>query len=206
LSAFLQLLGYKPTHFDPYVLVHKTHEIIIVIYVDDITIFGSSPFRHTLKGSLLNKFDLSDLGSLNWLLEIQIEWGQKSVTLFQQVYIDQLLVTFGMDTCNLVILPLNPNQKLVKAEEGIDHADVSLYQQIIGSIMSVVIGTRPNLAFMISALSQFTSKPTKFHMGALKQVLHYLKGTRNLKLTYNKQLDPYLARYVAADYAGDQYD
>jgi len=141
LTAFLIPLGYKPTNFDPCVLVHKTHEIIIAIYVDGITIFGSSPFRHTLKGSLQNEFDLSDLGSLNWLLGIQIEWGQKSVTLSQQAYIDQLLVKFGMDTCNPVILPLNPNQRLVKAEEGNDLADVSLYQQIIRSIMYLVIGT-----------------------------------------------------------------
>ena len=168
MTAFLLPLGYKPTNFDHCVLVHKSHEIIIAIYVDDITIFGSSPFRHTLKGSLQNEFDLSDLGSLNWLLGIQIEWGQKSVTLSQQAYIDQLLVKFGMDTCNPVILPLNPNQKLVKAEEGNDLADVSLYQQIIGSIMYLVIGTRPDLAFTISALSQFASKPTKSHMGALK--------------------------------------
>jgi len=57
-----------------------------------------------------------------------------------------------MDTCNPVILPLNPNQKLVKAEEGNNLADVSLYQQIIGSIMYLVIGTRPDLAFTITVM------------------------------------------------------
>jgi hypothetical protein len=139
-----------------------------------------------LKEALKKEFNLSELGPLNWVLGIQIEWHQNSVTLSQQAYVDQLLVKFGMDTCNPVLLPLNPNQKLVKAEEGADLADVSLYQQIIGSLMYLVIGTRPDLAFTVSALSQFASKPTKTHMGALKQVLRYLKGTRSLKLTYRR--------------------
>ena len=84
LTGFLIPLGYKPTHFDPCVLVHITHQIIIA---DDITIFGASPFRHILKELLKKEFDLTDLGSLNWLLGIQIEWGQKPVTLSQQAYI-----------------------------------------------------------------------------------------------------------------------
>jgi hypothetical protein len=185
--------------------------------VDDLTIFGASPVRHTLKEALKKEFELTDLGCLNWLLGIRIEWLQNSVTLSQQAYIDQLLSKYGMDTCNPVSLPLNTNQKLVKAEDGIDLADVSLYQQIIGSLMYLVIGTRADLAFTVSALSQFASKPTVTHMGALKQVLRYVKGTRDLKLTYNKHHfgaphfaghsdAPHLAGYSDADYAGDRSD
>jgi hypothetical protein len=186
LTGFLIPLGYRPMNFDPCVMIHSSLQIIIAIYVDDISIFGADPGRNELKEALKKEFNLSELGPLNWLLGIQIEWHQNSVTLSQQAYVDQLLVKFGMDTCNPVLLPLNPNQKLVKAEEGADLADVSLYQQIIGSLMYLVIGTRPDLAFTVSALSQFASKPTKTHMGALKQVLRYLKGTRSLKLTYRR--------------------
>jgi len=69
--------------------------------------------------------------------------------------------------------------------------------------MYLVTGIRPNL---ISALSQFASQPTKTHMGALKQVLHYLKSTRSLKLTYNQKAGIDLAGYSDADYAGDRSD
>jgi hypothetical protein len=217
LTGFLIPIGYIPCNFDPCVLIHITHQIFIAIYVDDLTIFGASPVRHTLKEALKKEFELTDLGCLNWLLGIRIEWLQNSVTLSQQAYIDQLLSKYGMDTCNPVSLPLNTNQKLVKAEDGIDLADVSLYQQIIGSLMYLVIGTRADLAFTVSALSQFASKPTVTHMGALKQVLRYVKGTRDLKLTYNKHHfgaphfaghsdAPHLAGYSDADYAGDRSD
>jgi len=58
--------------------------------------------REYLKKSLKGEFKLSDLGSLNWLLGIEVQWqgDNSSVTLSQQAYIDQLLVRFGMDSCN----------------------------------------------------------------------------------------------------------
>ena len=77
--------------------------------------------------------------------------------------------------------------------------------------MYLVIGTRPDLAFTVLALSQFASKPTKALMGALKQALRYLIGTRNLKLTHSRPTTlgiaaPYLAGFADADYAGDRSD
>jgi len=96
-----------------------------------------------------------------------------------------------MNACNPISLPLDPNKfkYLLQAQDGDNLADVSQYQQIIGPLMYLVISTRPDLAFTVSALSQFSSKPTTQHMGILKQVLRYLKGTRNLTLTYKKPLN-----------------
>ena len=172
LTGFLIPLGFVTANFDPCVLIHKDYLLIIAIYVDDITIAGlggSGSNRESLKKSLKSEFDLSDLGPLSWLLGIQVEWHDNSATLSQKAYIDQLLVRFGMNTCNPISLPLDPNKskQLLKAQDGDILADVSQYQQIIGSLMYLVIGTRPDLAFTVSALSQFSSKPTTQHMAVL---------------------------------------
>jgi len=113
-----------------------------------------------------------------------------------------------MDACNPVSLPLRPNTKLLKAQDTDDLTDASRYQQIIGSLMYLVTGTRPDLAYTVSALSQFSSKPTTQHMGVLKQVLRYLKGTRDLKLTYTKSPSNKvnLAGFSDADFGGDRND
>ena len=55
---------------------------------------------------------------------------------------------------------------------------------MIGSLMYTVTGTRPDLAFTVTRLSQFLTQPTKYHIGAAKHVLRYLKGTRDLKLLF----------------------
>jgi len=208
LTGFLIPLGYVTAHFDPCILIHLEHKVIIAIYVDDITITEPNiTQRENLKKSLKGEFKLSDLGSLNWLLGIEVQWqdDNSSVTLSQQAYIDQLLVRFGMDSCNPVHLPLNPDIKLFKAQDGGDLAEVSRYQQIIGSLMYLVIGTRPDLTYTVSALSQFSSKPTTQHMGILKQVLRYLKGTKNLTLIYRKS-EVTLSGYSDSDYGGDRND
>jgi len=72
--------------------------------------------------------------------------------------------------------------------------------------MYLVIGTRPDLAYTVSALSQFSSQPTAQHMGILKQVLQYLKSTRNLTLTYKNlhASDVTLSGYSDFDYGGDR--
>jgi len=59
-----------------------------------------------------------------------------------------------MTSCNPVTLPLDPNSKLRKFQDGDNIADATLYQQIIGSLMYLVIGTRPDLAFTVSLLTQ----------------------------------------------------
>ena len=58
---------------------------------------------------------------------------------------------------------------------------------MVGSLMYTVIGTRPNIAFTVTHLSQFLTKLTKKHFGTIKDVFRYLKATRDIKLSF-----PYL--------------
>src|SRR5258705_9828785 len=66
---------------------------------------------------------------------------------------------------------------------------------MVGSFMYTVIGTRPDITFTVTRLSQFLTKPTKNHFGAIKHVFRYLKGTRNIKLSfpYSQQQQQYNA-------------
>jgi len=69
-----------------------------------------------------------------------------------------------------------------------------------------VIGTRPDFAFIVSLLSQYSSQPTTIHMGAAKCVLLYIKGTRDKFLTYTKCSALSLAGFADADFANDKHD
>ena len=53
-----------------------------------------------------------------------------------------------------------------------------------------MICTRPDLCYIVSKLSQFMHKPTKFHLNAAKHVLRYLKGTKEYGLKFCKSNDP----------------
>ena len=194
LTSFLEL-GYQRCNFDPCVFIHPTSQVIIAVYVDDISVYGlRSPALVELLHSLKGEFKLSDIGDIHWLLGIQItrncESGYSecksdkcdsvhSISLNQSVYIDQILLRFGMTNCNPVTHPMDTKIQLRKFQDGDVIADVTLYQQLIGSLMYLVTGTRPDLAFTVSKLAQFNSKPTTVHMAAAKRVLRYIKKTRD---------------------------
>ena len=50
--------------------------------------------------------------------------------------------------------------------------------------MYAMLGTRPDIAFAVTTLSQFSSNPGYPHWLALKRVLRYLRGTIDYKLVY----------------------
>lgn len=185
LVEYLKPSGFTSSLFDPCVLVHDSGNLIMAIYVDDIILFGEKGDLIEQTVSLLkSEFKVNDMGILHWLLGIQIEYSESEISLSQTAYIDKILNRFSMQECNPVSSPIDPNHRLMTAEEGEPRTNVTTFQQIIGSIMYLVSGTRPDLAYTITHLSQFNSDPTQAHLNTAKRVLRYLKGTRNLKLHY----------------------
>ena len=55
--------------------------------------------------------------------------------------------------------------------------------------MYAMLGTRPDIAFAITTLSQFSSNPGPKHWMAIKRLLRYLRGTLNYSLTYGELAD-----------------
>jgi hypothetical protein len=58
-----------------------------------------------------------------------------------------------------------------------------LYQCGIGSLMYAATSTRPNITFPVAILLQFMCNPRRTHWEVVKDVICYLKGTPESKLT-----------------------
>jgi len=180
---------------------------IIALYVDDLLILTDSlETMTTLKLNLSQTFAMTDCGEIHHFLGIKItrDRNKRTITLDQGHYIDQILTRFNMTNCKPVATPLDASIQL-KITEDAEITDVTLYQQIVGSAMYLMIATRPDIAATISIISQFTSKPTRDHHHAAKHLLHYLKGTRNYKLHLGCQDDSDLSLigYSDANWGGD---
>jgi len=65
-----------------------------------------------------------------------------------------------------------------------------------------MLGTHPDIAFAVSACSQYLANPGEPHIKAVKRIMRYLRGTINLKLTFHGALEPLLG-YTDSDWAGD---
>ena len=73
------------------------------------------------------------------------------------------------------------------------------FRELIGALMYVAIGTRPDITHAVNSLSQFNGCHRKVHWIAAKRILRYLKGTIDLKLVYRKDNEN-LRGYVDADW------
>ncbi|KAI0998282.1 hypothetical protein K3495_g9913 [Podosphaera aphanis] len=185
LVDYLLSFGLASTPFGPCVLVHNTGNLYLAVYVDGIILFGEpGDLMDQVVTCLKSEFKVNDMGTLHWILGTQIEYFDTGIALSQTAYIQRLLIKFGMHNSNSTTTPIEPNHRLRATQTEEDRADTTLYQQIVGSIMYLVSATRPDLAYTISHLSQFSSDPSTSHFCAAKRALRYVKGTADGKLFY----------------------
>lgn len=71
--------------------------------------------------------------------------------------------------------------------------------------MQYLTWTRPELAFAVNQVCQFMHQPLKSHLGAVKRILRYLKGTLVHGLWF-QQGSTHLHAYSDADWAGCPID
>ena len=58
------------------------------------------------------------------------------------------------------------------------------YALAIGSIMSAMTCTRPDVSFALSVTSRYQSDPGMEHWKAVKRILKYLRSTKDMFLVY----------------------
>ncbi len=165
--------------------------------------------RH-VKDKLGVPYKMTDLGEARWILGMEIlrNRAQRTITLSQRQYIENILELHSMADCRPVSTPTDPNQKLIKVD--VPEVDEKVYQSALGSLMYVMLGTRPDLAFSVGALSKHTACPGKDHWTALMQVYKYLRGMTNCALVFDGSAScpdgGALVGYVDADWASDVND
>ncbi|KAI3734277.1 hypothetical protein L6452_13742 [Arctium lappa] len=161
----------------------KESTVIICLYVDDMLIIGTNleGIRET-KNYLSSNFKMKDLGEVDTILGIKIKRPGSQISLSQSHYIEKILTKFQ----HLNIKEFNtPFDSSVKLDKNPGRAVAQLeYASAIGCMMYAMHCTRPDIAFAVSRLSQYTSNPGPDHWKAISRVLGYLKRTSDLELTY----------------------
>ncbi|XP_040364466.1 secreted RxLR effector protein 161-like [Rosa chinensis] len=114
-----------------------------------------------------------------------------------------------MDGAKVVSIPiaahhqLSANQRPSSQKEIDEMKDVP-YASVVGCLMYAMICTRPDLAQALSVVSRYMSNLGKPHWEAVKWILRYLKGTRQLGIMFERKHEvACVAGFVDSDYAGD---
>jgi hypothetical protein len=114
LTQALADLGLCVTQADPGIFCMEIgeHVLIMGVHVDNCVITGSSAELVTkYKHKLHDKYALTDLGLIHWLLGIKIihDHSAWTISLSQSSYIDSILVCFNLTNTKAQSTPMVPN-------------------------------------------------------------------------------------------------
>lgn len=204
LSTFLQTVGYE--RLDSDLSVFFNGDTYLAVYVDDLLIIGPNKTKIAeVKAALSKEFKMTDLGPCKFFLGMELRRDRVNRTIYlnQHAYIKEMLVKLNLwNDTKTGAVPMTC--KLEPGPEGYTAPEEFKlkYQSTVGSLMYAMLGTRPDIAYAVSAISRYSSNPHDLHWQAVVRILRYLRGTIGYELVYSGSLTP-LTGYSDSDWGGD---
>jgi len=168
-------LAYTRSPYDPCVYFCKLPSgdyIYLLLYVDDMLIASrDNKVIDSLKAKLSSEFEMKDLGEARRILGMEIERDRVKgrVSLNQKGYLQKFLQKFNIgDDAKTVSVPLAPHFKLSakmspKTVEDQEYMKNVPYANAVGSLMYVMVCTRPDLSQAVNMVSRYIHDPGKGH-------------------------------------------
>ncbi|WVZ49528.1 hypothetical protein U9M48_000876 [Paspalum notatum var. saurae] len=147
-----------------------------------------------LKAQLSSEFEMKDLGAAKKILGMEISRDRNSVLLFlsQHSYIQKVLHRFNMHEA----------KPCPRTDSDFEYMSKVPYSSAIGSLMYVMVCSRPDLSYAMSLVSRYMANRGKEHWNAVNWIFRYLRGTSYTYLQFGRTRER-LVGYVDSDHAAD---
>ncbi|KAK8631789.1 hypothetical protein V6N13_028568 [Hibiscus sabdariffa] len=186
----------------------------LILYVDDILIIGNDvPTLQSVKAWLSSCFSMKDLGEAAHILGVKIyrDRSRRLLGLSQSTYIDKVLKRFNIKASKKGFLPMTHGISLSKemcpsTSQERERMSQIPYASAIGSIMYAMICTRPGLSYALSMTSRYQENPGEGHWVAVKNILKYLRRTKDAFLVYGGEEQLSIKGYTDASFQTDKDD
>ena len=167
----------------------------MIITRDDST--GICSLQHFLS----QHFEMKDLGTLSYFLELEVTSSSDEYYLSQAKYASDLLSKAGITNNKTSSTPLEYNAKLTPLD-GEPISDATCYLQLVGSLIYLTI-IRLDISHIVGMVSQFMDALRYVHYAIVLQILRYIKDTLYHGLHNSSRSSLELHAYSDADWAGD---
>jgi hypothetical protein len=164
--------------------------LTLCIYVDDGMIHGPRELILAEREKVLSRFkgrreepEIVDGWEVRTVLGVKISYHPATHQLkFSQTHaVEKVLDRFGMSDCKTARTPgssFTNEGKLV---------DSNLYRQMVGSCMYIATQTRVDISQTVQQLSRYLCEPRQSALSAVKRLMRYLKGTKELTIFYDPE-------------------
>jgi hypothetical protein len=207
LDKSVQKLGFKRLYADAGIFVcrHKDGTILVMLaYVDDILFMGPNQSLLLNKKALFMKlWECRDLGECKEFLQIRITREHGNIHIDQESYLHKVVQRFGLQYAHFARTPLPQGYKPLPNEGPVDPARRQKFQSVIGSLLYIMLGTRPDIAYAVTVMSQFSVNPSQEHLDKALYICRYLAGTPQYSIMYDGRSNKGLVAYTDSDWAAD---
>jgi hypothetical protein len=206
LEASMKRLGFKRTASDAGVFFAYIggNLVIIIVYVDDAIFFVKNVKAvKQAKKVFMTMWECRDLGEPKEFLRMRIRSEGKKIYLDQTAYLHKVVERFGMSNARGATTPLPGGYVPIESKDQCTPAFRLTYQSIIGSLLYIMLGTRPDITYAVTKLAQFSVNPSKEHMEKARYICRYLNSTSDYALVYDGSSDDGLIAFTDSDWAAD---
>ena len=181
-KGFTSGSGSKVCNLDEPCVYKKTNGsavVFLLLYVDDILLIGNDvSVLQSVKIWLSKNFSMKDLGEATYILGIKIyrDITKRLLGLSQSTYINKMLKRFSMEQSKRGYIPMVSGITLSKSmcpqtQDERTHMNKIPYASAIGSIMYVMLCTRPDVSYALSVMSRNQSDLGMGHWVAVKKII-----------------------------------
>jgi hypothetical protein len=176
----------------------------VIVYVDDVLFLGADKrVLLSLKEQFMKIWECRDLGDATEFLRMRIRRKDGIIYLDQTAYLQKVLQRFDLLNAKATATPLPEGYQPTPNTSHADPALRSEFQQVIGSLLYIMLGTRPDIAFAVTKLSQHAANPTEEHLSKALYICRYLLGSANYAMVLNGPSNGGLMAYADSDWASD---
>ena len=181
-----------------------TNMVVGIIYVDDALFCGpNKAIVDSIKAQFMRKWECRDLGEPNEFLQMRITCKGHAIHLDQSMYLQKVIEHCSMLNAKSASTPLPAGYYAAKNTEPVDVELCSHFQMVIGSLLYLMLGTRPDIAFAVTHLSHHSTNPSQDHLSKALYICHYLIETSMYSLVYNGGSGAGLTTCTNSDWGSD---
>jgi hypothetical protein len=186
--------------FDEFCLFSNDNEILMFFYVNDI-VFAFTASREKNAENLIRRlkdiFDMRDLNSLNFFLDVRILQKLDTIWLIQNFYMNKLIKNYVINIEYKATTFLS-YQSLMSYIDEMNQEKVHVYRQKMKSICYSAIITRSNIIKIAFELTRHFINSDSKHLKAANLCIKYLHVIKFLIIRYSNSENEELNNQISS--------
>ena len=189
-------------------MINNKVSLMVGVHADDIIVSGEQDMCDKFFDQLRQRFPVKNLGELKMYTGCAFErdWDNWILEINQTAFAINTVEQYNIFTTSNI--PWSPGVDLGPRKDGEPGGNEHFpkYRALVGSLMWLVVMTRPDIANALRTCSRHSHNPSPRHWKALLQVASYVNATKEIGLRFVRGSGLRLSVYAGAGYAAASND